>query len=61
MKKKITSPQSDNGDTDIKTQFGPQLPQSLTNKQYRDHKSFDRSHGRVNRSPFGINHEPGTF
>ncbi|MDB5010065.1 MAG: hypothetical protein JWR67_2852 [Mucilaginibacter sp.] len=28
-------------------------------KSYR--KIIDHSHGRVNKSPFGINHEPGTF
>ncbi len=30
-------------------------------KLYRDHKFSDHSHGRVNKSPIGINHEPGTF
>ncbi|MGZ3753764.1 MAG: hypothetical protein ACXVAY_02325 [Mucilaginibacter sp.] len=28
-------------------------------KLYRDHKFSDHSHGRVNKYPFGINHEPG--
>ncbi|HWZ15578.1 MAG TPA: hypothetical protein VNW95_10100 [Mucilaginibacter sp.] len=30
-------------------------------KLYRDHKFSDHSHGRVNKSPIGINHEPGTL
>lgn len=25
------------------------------------YKIFDNSHGRVNKMPFGINHEPGCF
>jgi len=25
------------------------------------YKVFDNSHGRVNKMPFGINHEPGCF
>ncbi|MDB5018131.1 MAG: hypothetical protein JWQ84_2963 [Mucilaginibacter sp.] len=24
-------------------------------------KAFDHSHGRVNKSPFGMDHEPGIF
>ncbi|GAC1314359.1 MAG: hypothetical protein NVSMB24_38880 [Mucilaginibacter sp.] len=61
MKNKITTQRPDNSDTGNKNQSDPQPPQALGNKQYRDHKSFDRSHGRVNRSPIGTNHEPGTF
>ncbi|MDB5125524.1 MAG: hypothetical protein JWP94_3653 [Mucilaginibacter sp.] len=30
-------------------------------KLYRDHKFCDHSHGRVNKNPIGINHEPGIF
>ena len=30
-------------------------------KIYLHYKAFDHSHGRVNKTPFGINHEPGCF
>jgi hypothetical protein len=61
MKKKITIQELGNNETDGRTQIGSPLPQYLVNKRYRDHKSFDRSHGRVNQLSIGINHEPGTF
>jgi hypothetical protein len=36
-----------------------QAPQNSSKKVYLHHKAFDHSHGRVNKTPFGINHEPG--
>ncbi|ASU36376.1 hypothetical protein [Mucilaginibacter xinganensis] len=35
--------------------------QNSSQKTYLQHKAFDHSHGRVNKTPFGINHEPGCF
>jgi hypothetical protein len=38
-----------------------QASQNSFKKAYLPHKPFDHSHGRVNKTPFGINHEPGCF
>ena len=38
-----------------------QAPQISVKKAHLQHKVFDHSHGRVNKYPFGINHEPGLF
>ncbi len=38
-----------------------QATQNSFKKSYLPHKAFDHSHGRVNKTPFGINHEPGCF
>ncbi len=38
-----------------------QAPNVYLKKQYLQHKAFDHSHGRINKNPFGINHEPGCF
>jgi len=38
-----------------------QATQVFLKKLYLQHKAFDHSHGRVNKNPFGINHEPGCF
>lgn len=38
-----------------------QAPNGSFKKPYLQHKAFDHSHGRVNKNPFGINHEPGCF
>ncbi len=37
------------------------INQITNQKMYRDHKGFDRTHGRVNKQCIGINHDPGTF
>ncbi|HVW97866.1 MAG TPA: hypothetical protein VHA56_17990 [Mucilaginibacter sp.] len=35
--------------------------QNSGKKLHLYHKPFDPTHGRVNKTPFGINHEPGCF
>lgn len=36
-------------------------PHHSLKKVYLHHKAYDHSYGRVNKTPFGINHEPGCF
>ncbi|MES2107288.1 MAG: hypothetical protein V4577_00980 [Bacteroidota bacterium] len=38
-----------------------QVIHQLSKKISLHYKVFDNSHGRVNKMPFGINHEPGCF
>jgi hypothetical protein len=57
MKKLNTSNQPDK--TEIKAEM--QIHPVSIQKVLRDHKTFDHSHGRVNKYPIGINHEPGCF
>ena len=38
-----------------------QATQILVKKLHLHPKPFDHAHGRVNKMPFGINHEPGCF
>lgn len=56
MKKFNTANQADKAEIKVDMQARPvSVP-----KVFRDHKTFDHSHGRVNK-PIGINHEPGLF
>jgi len=57
MKKLATVNQADK--TGPKAEM--QIRQISIQKLFRDHKFSDHSHGRANKFPFGINHEPGIF
>jgi hypothetical protein len=35
--------------------------QHVSHKMHRNHKFLDHSHGRVNKTPIGINFAPGLF
>lgn len=59
MSKKVNViDQHDNTDA---TKPAEHIRQVSIQKFYRDHKFSDHSHGRVNKAPIGINHEPGIF
>jgi hypothetical protein len=59
MKKTTTSVDQPFKTETIKSES--QFRQTSSQKSHWDHKIHDHSHGRVNKYPFGINHEPGTF
>lgn len=45
----------------VEPNFEQLLFQVSSKKGPLHHKSFDHNHGRVNKNPFGINHEPGIY
>ena len=59
MKKTATTdPQP--GKTEIINAATPTRQNSIQ-KLYKDYKLFDHAHGRINKHPIGMNHEPGIF
>jgi hypothetical protein len=57
MKKTITADQPEKTEP-AKSEAHRQIS---IQKLFRDHKFCDHSHGRVNKSPIGINFWPGVF